>query len=269
MTLQNIRIWLCLIVLATETFPSVAHEFWVAPSTYTPDQGSMLAIGLKVGQMMKGADYPYLSDKFESFTITTREGTRNAEGVEGDIPAISYSADDPGLHVVAFHASPYPITFDTLTEFEDYLKYEGLGAIALAHSARGLPPIGITERYIRCAKALVQVGPISETDLDKPLGLPFELVAVANPYTAGLEALSVILSWKGEPVAGRQLAVFRDNGEVTRTLLTTDTSGRATIPLAGGGEFLLNAVNMEPVEGSDAMWESHWASLTFGLPIRK
>ena len=84
-----------------------------------------------------------------------------------------------------------------------------------------------------------------------------------------MEMLPVKLTWQGKPVAGRQIAVFRKNGNVKRSLVATDADGRALISLAGGGEFLLNAVNMEPVSGGDVVWKSHWASLTFGLPHPK
>lgn len=255
--------YICIVAMSSLT--ASAHEFWVAPQAYTPQAGEPIAVGLKVGQMMKGADYPYLSGKFQSFTITNRENTRNAEGVEGDIPALNYTADEPGLHIIAFHAVPHPITFDTFLEFLDYLTYEGLGDIGREHKSRSLPEVGITERYIRYAKGLVQVGPILAADIDRHLGLQFELIAELNPYLPNLQTLPVSLLWKGKPVAKRQISIFNDNGAVTRTLVTTDGEGRALIPLASGGEFLLNAVQIEPVEGGEAMWESHWASLTFGL----
>ena len=258
--------YFCIAVVSSLT--ASAHEFWVAPQTYIAQAGEPIAVGLKVGQMMKGADYPYLSDKFQSFTITNRETTRNAEGVEGDIPALTFTAHEPGLHVIAFHAVPYPITFDTFLEFYDYLAYEGLGDIGRIHKSRGLPEAGITERYIRYAKGLVQVGPILAADIDRPLGLQFELIAEVNPYSPKLEALPVSLVWQGKPVAGRQISIFNDNGAITRTLVTTDSEGRALIPLTSGGQYLLNAVHIEAVKDGEAMWESHWASLTFGLPVR-
>lgn len=262
------RFILCIGIVLCSSHTAFAHEFWVAPETYTPQLGAPIAVGLKVGQMMKGADYPYLSDKFQSFTITTRKSTRNAEGVEGDIPAITYTAEEPGLHIIAFHASPYPITFDTFPEFYDYLIYEGLGDIGQAHKTRGLPEIGITERYIRYAKALIQVGSITDADNDRSLGLQFELIAETNPYSTDLKVLPVLLLWNGKPMADRQISIFNNNGAVTRTLVTTDTEGRALIPLIGGGQFLLNSVQMIPIPSGETMWESHWASLTFGLPPR-
>ncbi|CAN5799666.1 hypothetical protein BH23PLA1_BH23PLA1_41520 [soil metagenome] len=126
----------------------------------------------------------------------------------------------------------------------------------------------ITETYARSAKALVQVGPVKPGDADRPVGLAFEFVALANPY-AGADVLPVRLSWKGEPVEGAPISILRKADEVERHLVRTDADGRADIPIGGGGEFLLNAVHLEPVEVEKHVWESTWASLTFGLARRQ
>ncbi len=257
------------IALASGLSPAQAHEFWIAPLDYTPRLESSVTAALKVGQMMEGTDYPYLSNRFQSFTITTRRGTRDARGMEGDSPALHYSADEPGLNIIAYHATPHQLSFDTLAEFAEYLEYEGLGEVVKTHRERDLPVTDISESYIRCAKALVQIGPVTELDQDRSTGMPFEIIAETNPYVDGLESLSVILTWQGKPVAGRQIAIFRYDGKVTRTLAVTGADGKAVIPLSGGGEFLLNAVNIEPVNEGDIAWKSHWASLTFGLGPRQ
>ena len=269
--MPRLKIWTgaWLIGIAVASLPAFAHEFWIDPQPFTPQQGGEVSLGLKVGKMMKGVDYPYLSNAFETFTITTRERSTDVEGIEGDIPAATYQAEAAGLHIIAYQSLPLPITFETFAEFVGYLSYEGLAAVSATHRARGLPETGISERYIRCAKALVQSGPVELQDADRPVGLTLELVAEANPYGgSGLSALPVRLIWKGGPVAGRQVSIFRYDGAVTRSLVTTDADGRVLVPLAGGGQFLLNAVQMDPVEHGAVMWESHWASLTFGLPLR-
>jgi hypothetical protein len=48
----------------------------------------------------------------------------------------------------------------------------------------------------------------------------------------------------------------------------TDAEGRVEIPRAKGGMFLINAVQMIEapsimVKERDAVWESHWASMTW------
>jgi len=256
------------IVLAVCTAPAAAHVFWIAPQDYTPRPGEQIVASLKTGQMLKGMDYPYLSDRFQSFTITTRAGTQNAKGFDGDIPALGYVAHEPGLNIIAFHSTPLRVTYVTFEQFAKYLDFEGLPGIAAAHKARGLPKSGFTERYIRYAKALVQVGPPGQKDEDRPLGLQFELVAKANPYAPGIDKLPVVLLWRGKPFADHQIAIYRDDGKVTRSLVFTDNAGKAMIPLTSGGEFVLNAVMIEPIKDGKTVWQSHWASLSFKLPPR-
>ncbi len=289
MRIAKLRAWSVIVfgaVVAWGVVPAAAHEFWVAPERYTVEPGDRVVATLRNGQMMRGNELPYLSSWFHAFTVTTENGTRDVEGFEGDMPALSYTAAEPGLNVIAYHSTVDRVTYDDGERFRKYLAYEGLEGIAEAHRARGLPDSGFTEEYSRFAKALVQVGPVgervgervAERDRDAALGLRFELVAENNPYATGAETVMVSLLREGEPVAGRQIAVFRCAGDVTRTLVNTDEQGRAAIPIRGGGEFLLNAVDIRavdirPAEKSDGtgtietdpvVWASDWASLTFG-----
>lgn len=247
---------------------AVAHEYWIAPESYRVEPGERIEARLLVGQMMEGTELPWLSTQVRSFVVSTPQGRLEVQGMEGDLPAASYVAEVPGLHVLAHETFPLEITFDTLEEFREYLDYEGLGAMIAEHRRRALPETAIVEAYVRSAKALVQVGPVRPDDSDRPLGLAFELVALANPYAGG-DVLPVRLSWQGEPVAGAPISIFRMSDEVERHLVRTDADGRAEIPIADGGEFLLNAVHLEPVDGEEHVWESTWASLTFGLARRE
>lgn len=244
-----------------------AHEYWIAPAAYRVEPGERVEARLLVGQMMEGAELPWLSHQIKSFRIMTANGEQPAEGMEGDVPALGYVADTPGLNIIAQQTHPLELTYDNIDEFRDYLDWEGLGEIVGEHRRRGLPEADFSEAYSRFAKALVQVGPVEADDLDRPVGFDYELVALENPY-AGAGTLPVLLTWQGTPEAGTQIAIFRrgEGGPVERTLVTTDAEGRATIPIGAGGEFLLNAVHLEPVDGKDVVWDSSWASLTFGLP---
>jgi hypothetical protein len=228
----------------------------------------MVVGDLKIGVRMRGEPYPYLSDRFQSFSVTAGGQTTAVEGFEGDLPALSYVADRPGLQIVAHHTIAFRATYDDWAVFERYLEEEGLAEVADLHRARGLPETGFAERYTRCAKALVQVGPIGPADRDALTGMPLELVAAANPYASGIDVLPVTLFWGGVPVANRQINIFRDDGSVTRTTMTTDRDGQVRIPIEGGGEYLLNAVNIEAVEDAPVVWASHWATLSFSLQQR-
>jgi uncharacterized GH25 family protein len=147
-----------------------------------------------------------------------------------------------------------------------------LGDVVRLHKERGLAEAGFSETYTRNARALLQVGPANPSDVDRPTGMPLELVALENPFIDGLAEVEVQLLWQGAPVPNRQVTIFHrpdsedTAGEVTRDLATTDSEGQAVIPLTGEGFYLLNAVQIKPVDGADSVvWESHWATLTFAV----
>lgn len=266
--MRNIRL-LAATLLACWLHPASGHEFWLSPDKYAVESGESIAVELRVGMMMRGRHLAYRSNATRSFTIATSSQTQDAKVMEGDFPALTFTADEPGLHVVAYRSGDNQVGYDSWDEFREFLAEEGLDHIAQRHRDRGLPDRGFKESYSRYAKALVQVGPVDEQSMDRASGAPLELVAVDNPYTPGIASMRVLLLGDGAPVAGRQIVVFRYDGQVSRSLVFTDEQGRATVPVDGGGQFLLNAVDLQPVTGSgDVAWHSHWASLTFGLPVR-
>ena len=112
------------------------------------------------------------------------------------------------------------------------------------------------------------MGPVNHEHKDKVTGLPFELVALGNPFSKR-DRLPVQLLWQGEKVEGAQITLFHRNltGEVMRSTFRTDMDGTVSIPLTNDGTYLVSAVHLEerPVESGEA-WHSTWASLSFGRP---
>jgi uncharacterized GH25 family protein len=259
---------LCLGLLIGVTAPAAGHEFWIEPKEHRVDSGATIVADLKVGQQFRGSVYPYLKSQFVSLKVGSPAGSRDVRGDEGDTPAIAIRSAQKGLNVISYLATAHRLDFDNWDEFVAYLEYEGLDWVPAAHKARGLPDGRFTEEYIRCAKALVQVGEPAAADQDVATGMPLELVASKSPYAhPGLVELPVTLLWKGKPLADVQIRTFRDDGmTVTDMTIRTDIAGRAVIPVQGGGKFLLNAVHMqEAPPGRNAAWESYWASLTFEI----
>ena len=266
MQIVTFRCFIVISALACSTTMALAHEFWLDPNSFEVKPGEQINAMLLVGQMMRGTEYPYLSSGFHSFTITTKNGTRDVKGMEGDIPALSYTAMIKGLHLINYNSTANEVTYNNWEEFLKYLAYEGLDDFAKIHIDRGLSDSDFKESYVRYAKTLVQVGPVNTQDQDKAKGLPFELVAKNNPYQPGLESLVVTLLRSGQAVAGRQIAIFHYDKDVSRNLVTTDKNGEAEIVIKNGGIFLLNAVDLLPVDEGRIVWTSNWASLCFGIP---
>lgn len=263
--LTRLAIWLAGPVLALAAPAAAAHEYWIAPESFTAQPGARVEARLMVGEMLKGNELPWLSHQVARFLVAGPEQVRRLEGTEGDLPAASFVAEAAGLYVIAHETHPLTARFD-FAAFREYLDYEGLGHVAAAHRARGLPEDEVPEAYARAAKALVQVGSADAGGSDRPLGLAYELVALANPYAGG-DVLPVRLLWQGRPAAGAPVAVIRRRGEaVDRLMLITDAEGRVEVPLMRDAQHLLNAVHIVPVEGEAHVWASTWASLSFAVP---
>lgn len=260
------RIWrvalvaLCAMWLA----PAMAHELWIEPLRFRLDPGSMLQANLRLGQQFRGDRLPYLPANAIRLEDVGPAGAQPIGGTLGDIPAIALTPAAPGLQVLVYHSVAERVGWAEWRKFADFVNDHGLGWVLDEHRRRGLPETGFTEAYTRCAKALVQVGPVAGAD--HVVGLPAEIVAEANPYalTAG-ETLPVRLLWRGRPQPAHDIRVFRRFHEAaTFRDVTTDAGGRAVVPLDGPGIYLLNAVLM--AEGSEKprdVWHSYWASLVF------
>lgn len=261
----------CLLSLS---MPAAGHEFWIAPDRWQVEAGETVRADLRVGQDMSGEIYPWLRRNVMEASLWSPAGTEAISGREGDIPALSVTPAEDGLHRLAYHSVPSYVIFDTTEKFGQYLDYEGLVGVLDRHLARGLPAEDFGEEYTRNARALVQVGPPDAAQTDAPTGMPFELVAGANPYLPDLTELPVQLLYQGQPAPDTQVALFHRPAtgsapqDVTRQIFRTDAAGQVTVPLAGAGEYLLSAVRIEevaPSETSVVVWKSDWASLTFGI----
>lgn len=248
---------------------ATAHEYWIEPLKFTVETGEAISAHLKNGQDFRGVNYSFIPSRFEQFTITGPDDTIDVDGRVGDLPAVNTVVSTPGLYSIAYQGTFDRITFKEEAKIRQYIDYEGLDGAFERHLERGLAPDRFEEAFARCAKALVQVGEIAENE-DRLLGLKYEWVAEANPYTlAEDQSLPVRLYWEGEPAANKHVNVFRVADKFELIRLQTDGAGRVEIPLAGGGKFMINSVML--LEGDDdpetetPEWISYWASLTFGL----
>ena len=241
-----------------------AHEVWIEPVRFQAPLASKIVAQLKIGGAFKGDLLPYIPSEIVAAHVTDGQGKRPLPGLVGDIPAIFVAPRHPGLHVVSYFTTPQRLTYKDPKKFPTFLKNQGLDGTLDAHKKRGLDVVGFTEAYSRCAKTLITRG--GAAGADSPAGMPFELIAEANPYTAiaPLKVLPVRLLWQGQPHVNGQIAVFRKGEPEPVAKVRTDGDGRADIPLSAEGVYLLNAVKMIPWDEKPGdKWHSYWASLTF------
>lgn len=249
--------------------PASAHEFWIEPEDYAVESSEEIRADIRIGQDFTGDAFPFIPARFRSFSQHDARGVEPVTGNIGDFPALTAMPRTDGLTLFTYVSTERSITFQEWEKFQFYLDYEGLENIPERHEARGLPRDRIREIYFRCAKTLVNVGPVVSGE-DRATGMPIELVAKANPATIKPgEPLQFRLLWQGEPLPDTQVALFHkpaDGTEASRVTTRTDADGQVTFTLDTAGAFMAAAVHMtEPEPEQDADWQSHWATLTFAV----
>jgi uncharacterized GH25 family protein len=246
--------------------PLLAHDMWMVPSTFAPDAGEIVAVKLRVGQDLLGDPIPRDTALINQFVYEDAEGRKPLVGRDGSDPAGYLRVAEPGLVVVGYHSKP---SFVELTpeKFNQYLKEEGLDAVAALRARRNETGAKARELFSRCAKSLVLSGSPSDKQADKTLGFPLELVAEKNPYLirAG-QALPVRLTYQSRPLAGALVVAMNRLNPLEKITARTDATGRVRLQLPRNGMWLIKAVHMMAAPaGTNADWVSYWASLTFEM----
>lgn len=244
--------------------PAAAHDFWIEPGSFRPAVGAKVPLRLFVGMDFAGEPTVYLPDTFERYAVTGPDGEKKIAGTLGDDPAGRFTVTRPGLYLVVYRSTLFTVSFDTLVEFERYLEKEGLERIKTLR-AYG-PPKGkvIRENYSRSAKSLVLAGKPGAA-ADRALGLRLELIAEKNPYAA--RRVPFRLLYEGKPLAGALVVAFNKAEPLKKQRARTGQDGRLQFDFDRPGTWLVTSVHMFPAPpGTDADWESVWASLTFERP---
>jgi uncharacterized GH25 family protein len=247
--------------------PLAAHDFWIEPSSFRPEVGSVVGIQLVVGQKFRGEPLPRNPALIAKFVLVSAAGERPVSGRAGDDPAGSARIEAPGLQVIGYRSLDSPLSLEA-EKFEQYLREEGLERIIALRARRGESGKPSRELFSRDAKSLLCTGSRAPSGEDRALGFPLELVAEKNPcaFKPGDE-LTVRLLYEGKPLAGALVAALPHEDPDAKLSQRTDAKGRVRLRLPKAGVWLVKAVHILPAPaGTDADWQSLWASLTFEVP---
>jgi uncharacterized GH25 family protein len=252
--------------IALSRAPLFAHDLWIEPTTFSPEPGQIVGVRLRVGQDLLGDALPRDPSLINQFVVEDAAGRKPVVGRDGADPAGFLRVAMPGLLVIGYRSNPSAIELDA-EKFNQYLKEEGLDAVAALRARRNETGAAARELFSRCAKSLVLSGSPSEAQGDRLLGFTLELVAERNPYAirAG-EDLPVRLTYQNRPLAGALVVAMNSLNPSAKLAARTDNDGRVRFRLRPGGMWLVKAVHMvQAPAGTNAEWESLWATLTFEL----
>ena len=250
--------------------PLLAHDFWIEPTTFHPEVGSMVGLSLRVGQGFRGDPVPIMPDKIVKFVAVSAAGAEApAAGIPGRDPAGRARVTEPGFLIAGYRSSPSNLELPA-DKFEAYLKEEGLEKVIAIRARRGDSEKPSKEIYSRCAKALLDAGGAGTAGFDRALGFRLELTPEASPKKLPPNAggsIPVRLLYEGKPLAEALVVAMNRDEPDKRLSARTDKAGRVVLALPRGGVWLVKAVHMVPAPAeSGADWESLWASLTFEAP---
>ncbi|MEX0287041.1 MAG: DUF4198 domain-containing protein [Paracoccaceae bacterium] len=247
--------------------PLEAHEFWLDPTRYMVDPGAPLIANIRNGENFKGRALPYLEVDIARFDLIIGDVSMPVEGRLGDIPALEQPAREDGLVVIVHQTTPSLLTYRGWEKFQKFADHKDFPGLRERHDARGLPVDKFKESYTRYAKALVGVG--GSAGQDRETGMETEFVAIDNPYLGTPETLRFRLLYQQAPRVDAQVEVFdrAPDGTVSIHLYRTNDAGEVEIPVISGHNYLLDSVVLrEMPDGSDAVWETLWAAMTFAVP---
>ena len=251
----------------TASTPLAAHDFWIEPTGFRADLGRVVGVKLRVGDDFHGDPVPRSDDLIDQFVVVDAGGRRQVVGREGADPAGLLRVTAPGLMIIGYQSRPSPVTLPA-GKFTQYLEAEGLDAIVAVRARTQTSGREGREIFSRSAKSLVRSGSAAAGGAgDQALGFPIELVAERNPYEMRRgEALPVRLTYRQGPLAGALVVAYNQRTPYHKVSVRSDRDGRAALTIDEPGVWLVKAVHMVPAPaGSNADWESFWASLTFEI----
>src|SRR5262245_15667402 len=153
--------------------PLGAHDLWIHPTTFSPASGQIVGVRLRVGQDLLGDPVPRDPALIDQFVVADAAGRKPLVGRDGADPAGLLRVAASGLLVVGYRSNPRPIEL-TAEKFNQYLKEEGLDAVAALRARRNETGAKAREIFSRCAKSMILSGAAKEEQGDRSLGFTLE-----------------------------------------------------------------------------------------------
>ena len=145
---------------------------------------------------------------------------------------------------------------------------KGLEKIVALRGKRSANQKIVHEAYSRNSKALIRVGNVDGSVVDRRMGLRLEIMAERDQSPAGeVDMHSYRLLFEGKPLVDALVTATRPGTTDGDLKARTDADGRASFRLRAPGMWRVAAVHMiRTPDDVAADWESLWASLTFEIP---
>jgi uncharacterized GH25 family protein len=251
-----------------------AQEYYLIPERFTLPQVGDVKVGVTVGFFPESQFTPAV-ERFDRAILSSANGATSIANFEkaGNKAVASVNVTAPGDYSIAMATQPAVLEMSA-TEFDKYLREEGLSSAIAIRMLRGENLFQTREVFTWCLKTMVQVGK-SNGEFSSPAGLMLEFVPQSDPFaTRPGSTLPVQVIFGDGPGKGLQVLATSAKSSKPRNLGRTDDNGMIMVPIDAAGSWLLHTVALDRLPDGIGMgdkpveWQSFWATLTFEVPQR-
>ena len=261
-----------LAVLLFVAVPLFAHDMFLRLEQFFVAPNTTVNVRLFNGTFIL-SENSITPDRLADIAVVSPAGRAKIDVAQwnaaGDTSVFPMRTGAAGTYVVGVSTKPRVLEMSG-TEFNAYLRSDGIPDELAARRAQKRLDERAKERYQKHVKALVQVGTTPSDAFGTVLGYPAELVPLQNPYALKVGAtLDIRVLVDGKPVANQFVqygGLSSSNGRVAQRNVRSDAAGLVHIPLDRTGTYFVKFISMTRIANdAEANHSSKWGSLTFGV----
>lgn len=248
-----------------------AHETWILPSTMRVATGHPVTLSLTSGMSFPADSFAIDPKRVSRAEIRLNGKLEQLRGGRSRPTALRYTwiPRAPGIATIAVELGSKTLVLQPKL-IEEYFQEIHAGPSIRAQWDSIPKPKQWRESYIKHATSFVRVGaPRGDSSWASPLGLGLEIVPERDPTVlVEGDALPVRVLRRGAPLSGFAVGARRE-GQSTESFVTTDATGRVSVPLPGAGRWLLFGTDLRRAKEPGLEWRSDFVTATIGVRAKR
>jgi len=246
----------------------LAHDTWIIPSTFRPQQGTAVQLRVATGMAFPGSEVAVTPDRVIRYTQHDSARVRKISNlrVEGTFLAAGMTPELQGDTILSLELKPRVLEM-TAREFTEYLREERQENVLHLRAQQGKSNSPSRERYRKIAKTVLCVGEGEDQTSLLSEGLLLEILPEQSPCTYhAWDRVEFLVFFEGKPLANARVVAGYEGstGHQYPVKTTTDFDGRAAIVLKRAGAWFVRVLHITPAaDDHEADWQTVFSTLTF------